>query len=122
MTEVYLFFFQSLLPCFNHANQLLQREEPLIHILQPRLLNLFKKLLGKFMKPSVLSRCLNEDALLSVDYKTSSNQLTDKEVLIGFTTKQLVSQLHQEGSISDHQLKNFFKAAREFLWVQLSIC
>lgn len=37
MTEIYLLFFQSILPCFTHMNQLLQREEPLVHILQPQL-------------------------------------------------------------------------------------
>lgn len=33
VTEVYLLFLQLILPAFTHANQLLQREEPLIHIL-----------------------------------------------------------------------------------------
>lgn len=34
MTEVYLFFFQAVLPSFTHANMFLQREEPLIHCLK----------------------------------------------------------------------------------------
>ena len=57
------------------------------------------------MKATVLSHCL------FVDY---SNQVSDKEVLIGFTTKQLSNRLHQ-GDITDHQHKKFVKAAREFL-------
>ncbi len=35
MTEVNLLFFQSVLPSFKHCNQFLQRDEPLIHVLQP---------------------------------------------------------------------------------------
>lgn len=115
MTEVYLLFFQCVLPCFTHANQFLQREEPLIHILQPQLLNLLKKILGKFLKAAVVSHCLNEDTLVSVDFKASSNQVTDKELSIGYITKHTANRLHEEGDITDHQLTKFFKAAREFL-------
>ena len=46
MTEVYLLFFQSVLPCFTQTNKSLQREEPLVHCLQPQLLSLYKKILG----------------------------------------------------------------------------
>jgi hypothetical protein len=115
MTEIYLLFFQSVLPCFTRANQFLQREEPLIHILQPQLLNLLKKILAKFLKVAVVSHCLNDGTLVSVDYKALSNQVTDKELAIGFSTKQTACQLHQAGDITSHQLKKFYKAGREFL-------
>ena len=115
MSEVYLFFFQSVLPCFTHASQFLQREEPLIHILQPQLLNLLKKILAKYMKAAVVSHCLKEGTLLSINYKASSNQVADKELLIGFTTKQMANRLLQGGDIAPHQLQKFYKAAREFL-------
>lgn len=67
------------------------------------------------MKAAVVSNCLKEDTLLSVDYKASSNQVADKELLIGFTTKQMTNRLHEEGDITRHQLNKFFKAVREFL-------
>ena len=86
MTEVHLLFFQSILPCFTHANQFLQREEPLIHVLQPQLLNLFKKVLGKFLKHSVLSIHCNADSLTSVDFNPISNQVVDKDLTIGYLT------------------------------------
>ena len=31
LTEVYLLFYQAVLPCFTNFNKLLQREEPLIY-------------------------------------------------------------------------------------------
>ena len=42
--------------------------------------NVLTKFLGKFTKASVLSCCLNKDTLLSVYYKATSNQLTNKDV------------------------------------------
>ena len=50
MTEIYLLFFQSILPTLNCANKFLQREEPLIHLLQPQLLSLVKKSAWKVCK------------------------------------------------------------------------
>ena len=47
MTEVYLLFLQSTLPCFTHCNQFLQREEPLVHVLQPQLAKMLQSILGK---------------------------------------------------------------------------
>ena len=114
MTEVYLLFFQSILPCFTHTNQFLQREEPLIHVLQPQLLNLFKKILGKFVKPSILSLHVNADTLTSVDFSTISNQVLDKDLAIGFLTKQMVNKLYEEGDITNVQKDKFFNAARKF--------
>lgn len=58
MTEVYLLFIQSVLPCFTHFNQFLQREEPLIHILQPQLTRMLKNILGKFVKPEVIAKSM----------------------------------------------------------------
>ena len=58
ITEVYLMFFHSVLPCFTHCNQFLQREEPLIHVLQPQLEKLLKNILAKFIKPAIIAEGL----------------------------------------------------------------
>ena len=71
MTEIYL---QSFLPTLNCANKFLQREEPLIHILQPQLLSLVKKVLSKFVKPSVLVESVkNLDTLYTLQYTVDFN-------------------------------------------------
>ncbi len=75
MTEVYLLFFQSVIPCFTHTNQFLQREE---HCLQPQLLSLYKNILGKFVKPSVLSENVDADKMTSIDFHITSNQVMIK--------------------------------------------
>ena len=56
------------------------------------------------MKVAVVSHCLT---LVSLNYKASSNQVTNK-LLIGYTTKQTANRLHQ-GDIS------VIKFSREFL-------
>ena len=114
MTEVYLLFFQSVLPCFTHTNQFLQREEPLVHCLLPQLLSLYKKILGKFVKPSVLSETVDADKMTSIDFHITSNQVHDKDLTIGFLTKQTVNRLHEMGDISDTQKKKLFSSARAF--------
>ena len=112
LTEVYLLFFQSVLPCFTHTNQFLQREEPLVHVLLPQLLSLYKKILGKFVKPAILSA--NADTLTSIDFQSASNQVPDKDLTIGYVTKQTLNRLYEMGDVSDVQKKKFFGAAREF--------
>ena len=93
MTEVYLMFFQSVLPCFTHCNQFLQREEPLIHVLQPQLEKLLKNILAKFIKPAVIAEGLkNDDRLLSADFKDKANHVTN-DMTSPCTSKLLSSML-----------------------------
>ncbi len=115
ITEVYLLFFQSVLPCLTHTNhQFLQREEPLVHCLQPQLLSLYKKILEKFVKPSVFFENVDADKMTSIDFYITSNQVPDKDLTIGFLTKQTVNRLHEMGDISDTQKKKLFSSARAF--------
>ena len=102
-TEVYLMFLQSVLPSFTHCNQFLQREEPLIHVLQPQLAKLVKNILAKFVQPAVLAKCLKEGGLSSVDFKNSKNHVSDEKLVIGFMTKQAINKLLRAGDISVHQ-------------------
>ena len=55
MTEVYLLFLQAVLPTLIEANNFLQRDEPLIHVLLPFLEGLLKTMLGKVVKPAILA-------------------------------------------------------------------
>ena len=113
-TEVYLMFLQSVLPSFTHCNQFLQREEPLIHVLQPQLAKLVKNILAKFVQPAVLAKCLKEGGLSSVDFKNSKNHVSDEKLVIGFMTKQAINKLLRAGDISVHQHAVFFRAVKAF--------
>ena len=90
---------------FQSDHQFLQREEPLIHILQPQLEKFLKNvyILGKFVKPTVLAECLKQpDGLLSVDYNDAINQVT-KLMVIWYLMKQTVQSLQREEGISPHK-------------------
>ena len=115
MTEVCLLFLQSLLPVFTHANKFLQREEPLIHVLQQQLMSLLKKVLGKYIKPSVLVESIREGVLLTMDFSDRSNQVNDSDLVIGIVTKQTIHNMFDQGDISENELKCFYQAVREFL-------
>jgi len=115
MTEVYLMFFQLVLPYFIHHNQFLQREELSIHVLQPQLEKLLKNILAKFIKPAVIAEGLkNDDGLLSVDFKDKTNHVTNSNLVIRYVTKQTAQKLLKEGDISLYQQTTFFNAAKAF--------
>lgn len=107
-------FLQAVLPIFTHANQFLQREEPLIHVLQPQLLKMLKNILGKFLKPAILADYLRKGRLSSVLYTNSDNHVDRDKLVIGFSTKQRISQLLSNGEISENQYRKFFQAATHF--------
>lgn len=112
MTELHLLFMQSVSPIFTNANKFLQREEPLIHLLRPHLMSLFKKLLCKFVKPRIITAAGNDVHL--ADFH-GPNQLENERIVIGFTTRQLLRCLHEDGSITDNQVSKFYSSVRAFL-------
>ena len=114
LTEVYLMFLESVLPTFTHMNQLLQRDEPLIHVLHPQLTKLLKRVLGKYLKPSILAKAVADQKLAEVNFKALENQVNDVDLVIGMMTKQLARKLLDDGDITENQLKAFYAAIRTF--------
>ena len=102
MTEVYLLFFQSVMPSFTHCNMFLQREEPLIHVLQPQLTRMLRNILAKFVKPSVIAEHLRAGTLTSIDFKNDENHVTNNCLSVGFLTKQSINKLLRVGDVSPH--------------------
>ena len=89
ITEVYLFFYQSVLPIFNHSNLFLQMEDPCIHLVHDNCERLLRKVLGKFVKKEVIAaaNCLSE---VNTDI---SNQRADENIFVGFATRQTLQKL-----------------------------
>lgn len=107
---IYLLFYQSGLPAFNHFNLFLQREDPCIHLVYDHCYNLLKKILCKFVKAVVIkaSACLSE-----VDF-TCANQLSDDCIFVGFVTRQKLKAQVNEGDVSPQASTNFLKGVRSF--------
>ena len=111
MTEIYLLFYEAVLPTFTNLNRLLQREDPNIFLVGDAIQSFLKKILAKFV---TLQAIKAHTDIMAVDFQCPSNQLDDDKITIGFTTKQCLLKLFDEGSISDSDKKKFFTAVRAF--------
>ena len=61
MPEIYLLFYQGVLPVFTTFNKYLQREEPLVYQLSEAQERFMNKLAAKFIKPEVIQEIKNEE-------------------------------------------------------------
>ena len=105
--EVYLLFYQAILPVFN---KYLQREDPCIHLVHDQCMSLLKKLIWKFIKIDIIRAA---SSLVDVDIDTS-NQLGDANVFIGSITRQKLLKLEREGDVSPSERNKFYKGVRKF--------
>ena len=79
-TEVYLMFYQSVLPLFSNINKTLQSEEPKIHLVKCEVMKFLNSLLGRFMKVEYISELSKDDVIDPTLY------LDKEKVMIGFAT------------------------------------
>ena len=75
---------------------------------------MLKNILGKFVKPSIIKECLKDGGLEALDFHDIQNHVDSSSLMIGFQTKQTLSQLLREGDISPHQQALFYKAIKAF--------
>ena len=65
MLEIYLLFYQEVLPIFTTFNKYLQREEPLIYQLAETEERFMNKLEGGFINPEIIQEMKNEEKFLA---------------------------------------------------------
>lgn len=99
-----LMFYQS-----TKINLVLQRDSPCIHILHDVMESLLKKLLGRFVTVAAMDEA---DKVTDVSFADRSNQLHDKELMIGFITKQTLEKLKDE--VAPREIQKFYAGVREF--------
>lgn len=107
LLEPVLLFSSASIQLFTQFNQLLQRSEPTVHVLQTSMLALVKEIANPIVKPEVL-----------VHVKTTYIDLNDGEMFIehhnvylGATTKHTLNKLLNEGDITETNYNKFFCAA-----------
>ena len=110
MTEIYLLFFQSILPVFTRINLLFQRSDPCIHLIHSQIRTYLKSLLNKFLLPSVLA---DTPDITNVAY-TEENQLSDDKLYVGLLTRMTLTRLLEDGSVSPTAASKFYASARIF--------
>lgn len=111
MTEVYLLFYESVLPTFTHVNLFLQREDTSIYLVADVIRAFLKKLLSKFV---ILQAIREQDDITEVDFKNPVNHLGDHVITIGIVTKQRLQKLLNEGDISANDERKFYAGVRAF--------
>ena len=117
MTEVYLLFYQAILPVFTSVNLMLQRSAPMIYLLSGALFSLVRKTMGKFIRPELLT--VSDEELVQIDFINPENQLEANQLFIGFTTKQVLNRLATD-TVEQRQIKKFYAGVRDFYMTAIS--
>ena len=102
MVEAYLTYLHSTLPLLINLNLLLQRSDPIIHLMYNAVFDV-SVLLSCFMLPEIVTQFknmlgeeANEDPL---------NYLTTDKLFVGFLPKSKVNEMLYDGTISDREEK-----------------
>lgn len=106
-TQLYLLFFQSVIPIFESANVLMQHEAPLIHQYQRELTSLFSSILSRFIKPTTI---VDSNSIFEINFSKLKNQKSDSDLVIGGKTRQYLS----AGSVPDEEVQKFYSSVRNF--------
>ena len=109
MTEVNLLFYQSVLPVFTKTNLLLQRDSPRIHFLYDAMERVLRTLLGRLVTVTAMD---SANTVVEVDFNSKPNQLIDSQLMIGFTTKQVLGRVQDE--VQPSKVKKFYNGVRVF--------
>lgn len=104
-TEVYLLFYQSVLPIFNSLNVLLQNQSPQIHKISDEINSFLETLVGRFIDRN---NCNSE--LEIYDFNPHENHLSNSELMIGFLTRNTIRSVNLELHVEN----KIFNSCREF--------
>ena len=111
MTEIYLLFFQSVLPTFNRCNLFLQREEPSIFLVADGIKSFLKSLIGRFL---TIESILSSDNVENVDLMNPNNHLHKEDVSVGMIAKQCLHKCLENGDITPQSIKVFYSSVHQF--------
>ena len=98
MAEVYLLFYESILPTFTNINLLFQREDPRLYLVSDAIRSFLRKLLSKFL---TIESIRSADVITTVEYENAAYHLDNHAITVGLVTRQRLNKLFDEGDISD---------------------
>ena len=104
---MYCLFLTVVLPLFEEGNLLLQKEEPVIHLMHSILTKQLRNLFVRFIKPEVITK--NKDRLHSIDMMSQDNQVADEKLFIGNSAREYLSK-----NMERIQLNKFYDSVRRF--------
>ena len=83
----------------------------MIHLVRGSLFSLIRKTMGKFIRPELMT--VSDDELVQIDFENPENQLTQNQLFIGFTTRQVLNRLATD-TIEQRQINVFYAGVRYF--------
>ncbi len=111
LTKLTCYFLKSNMTLFDEFNLLLQRDEPLIHELQTKCIQLLTDLFVRFLKGSALRE---SKEILKIEYNLRSNQKDDKDLSIGIDTKTYLDECLSKGDLCAKERKDFYESVRRY--------
>uniref|UniRef100_H3B1S8 HAT C-terminal dimerisation domain-containing protein n=1 Tax=Latimeria chalumnae TaxID=7897 RepID=H3B1S8_LATCH len=96
LLEVYLLFYNAVLPTFTTQNRYLQREDPCIFAAYDQIQDFVKKINKKVLRTFVSIRVIREARYVeNVQFEGEENQLEEEEPFTGLATKQRLQEAVQ---------------------------
>lgn len=107
--KLYMLFLNYTVHVFDDVLRQLQTEEPMIHVLRRKLLQLLQDILSRFVKPSAFTFKGAED----VEYKLPYNQKANQDLIIGEAATKFIEN-KSENHLRDSRLKEFYGNVRKY--------
>ena len=101
MTEIYLMFFQAVIPTFTTVNEFLQRGEPVIHLLLDQLESFLKKLAGKFIRIDAIAAA---NKVYEIDSSDNGIMKEEAKMFVGITTRGKMMKMLNDGELNPQQV------------------
>ncbi|KAK3791726.1 hypothetical protein RRG08_033830 [Elysia crispata] len=110
-SKLYALFLSYTLPIFTEANTFLQKEDPVLHLMQNKLRDVITDLLVRFVKPLAISKAEN---LYLIQHSRRSKQKDREDLMIGERTRAFLEAGKAEGNLGNTAQTHFYEDARSF--------
>ena len=103
-------YLNASLPIFEHANEVLQKDEPQINIVHDVLLDQLSSIMARFIKPEAL---LTIDDVAKLDLAKMDNQKSDSDLLVHYECKKFIQENETQFDLCafyDH-VRGFYRGA-----------
>ena len=110
-TKLFCLFFEAQLPEFTQMNLLLQSDEPVIHKVRSKCIDLVTNLLLKFVKPEVISKATD---VASIPHRNRESLKDREHIVIGSAAREFLQECKRNGSMSSDDRTEFYTPVRLF--------
>ena len=117
MQEIYLNFLHGALPRLTSLNLLLQRSDPIIHLMYDALFDTSVTLLSRFISPDIVTQYKNHklsNENIRIIVEDPDYYLPKNTFFVGFLARTQANKLLYDGTIPENEYEAFFTACLNF--------